>query len=621
MGISELLRKMGPITEPTHIRYFSKKTAAIDVSNWLYKGLYACAANETDSKSDLYLNYPLKMIALLRSFEIEPMVVFDGRQLKEKQKLLNTRKEQRETNIEKANYLLNVGNEDESKKYMKRALKIKSRMLNTLIDILKKLSVKVIVAPYEADTQIAYLVRKNYADFAISEDSDLLALGVQNIVMKLSPEGNCMNINFKKFKEAPMDNFTDPIVKEIKNMSYVNFLELCVMSGCDYLPSIKGFGIKTGLSLFNQHKKMEAVFHEMKFTEKFKNKIPENYLENAKKAVCMLFYQTVFDPKENKLVSMNIPTAEKDDDLERTYCKDHINKFVSQILCKINNKDENENGKEKENKQKGKKIFKNITEEINRELNIEGSDFPFTQEDLFKLFGENFPNSVSYCRGELDMKTFLLTKKIESEKTFNLYKEKYDRMFFFIKKENEKYLNEIKNSEKKKKDNEIDNINDEEIMKLISEEMKNTEKQKELDDGDQEYYDDNDDLVNYNENNFEHENNEYDNNNIDKVINNNKGNGISEENYNLLNKKRKQEYNNSNSYINKQNTEINLNSSNLNTPEKNNTYDNKIIPKSDSKTKNLLDLINKEKYSDMIKNSSSKNEEIKIIEIIDSPQK
>lgn len=31
------------------------------------------------------------------------------------------------------------------------------------------------MAPYEADAQIAYLVRKGYANFAVSEDSDLLA--------------------------------------------------------------------------------------------------------------------------------------------------------------------------------------------------------------------------------------------------------------------------------------------------------------------------------------------------------------------------------------------------------------------------------------------------------------
>ena len=31
------------------------------------------------------------------------------------------------------------------------------------------------MAPYEADGQLTYLVNRGYADFAVSEDSDLLA--------------------------------------------------------------------------------------------------------------------------------------------------------------------------------------------------------------------------------------------------------------------------------------------------------------------------------------------------------------------------------------------------------------------------------------------------------------
>ena len=31
------------------------------------------------------------------------------------------------------------------------------------------------MAPYEADPQLTYLVNRGYADFAVSEDSDLIA--------------------------------------------------------------------------------------------------------------------------------------------------------------------------------------------------------------------------------------------------------------------------------------------------------------------------------------------------------------------------------------------------------------------------------------------------------------
>lgn len=38
-----------------------------------------------------------------------------------------------------------------------------------------------IVAPYEADAQITYLVKQGLADFAITEDSDLLAFGCPKV--------------------------------------------------------------------------------------------------------------------------------------------------------------------------------------------------------------------------------------------------------------------------------------------------------------------------------------------------------------------------------------------------------------------------------------------------------
>ena len=38
-----------------------------------------------------------------------------------------------------------------------------------------------IVAPYEADAQIALLMSEGYADIAITEDSDLLAYGCREV--------------------------------------------------------------------------------------------------------------------------------------------------------------------------------------------------------------------------------------------------------------------------------------------------------------------------------------------------------------------------------------------------------------------------------------------------------
>ena len=38
-----------------------------------------------------------------------------------------------------------------------------------------------VVAPYEADAQLAYLVKEGIADIVITEDSDLLAFGCKQV--------------------------------------------------------------------------------------------------------------------------------------------------------------------------------------------------------------------------------------------------------------------------------------------------------------------------------------------------------------------------------------------------------------------------------------------------------
>jgi exonuclease-1 len=55
-----------------------------------------------------------------------------------------------------------------------------------LIAELQKAGVEFIVAPYEADAQLAYLARTGYIDGVLTEDSDLLAFGCTRVYFKVS---------------------------------------------------------------------------------------------------------------------------------------------------------------------------------------------------------------------------------------------------------------------------------------------------------------------------------------------------------------------------------------------------------------------------------------------------
>lgn len=54
-------------------------------------------------------------------------------------------------------------------------------MMNISFQLCVCQGIKYLVSPYESDAQIAFLVKYGYADFVITEDSDLLAYGCEKV--------------------------------------------------------------------------------------------------------------------------------------------------------------------------------------------------------------------------------------------------------------------------------------------------------------------------------------------------------------------------------------------------------------------------------------------------------
>ena len=73
-------------------------------------------------------------------------------------------------------------------------------------------------------------------DLVITEDSDLLAYGCEKVLFKLDPNGWGIEIDtwsdLRRIKQPDFSTFT-----------WNHFLTMCILSGCDYLPSISGVGI------------------------------------------------------------------------------------------------------------------------------------------------------------------------------------------------------------------------------------------------------------------------------------------------------------------------------------------------------------------------------------------
>ena len=93
------------------------------------------------------------------------------------------------------------GDIEQARKHYARSLVLRARMVDLFMDILKEIEIEFVVAPYEADAQMAYMVKEGIADFAISEDSDLIAYGCPKMLMKLDFLGNAKAYSQEDFKK------------------------------------------------------------------------------------------------------------------------------------------------------------------------------------------------------------------------------------------------------------------------------------------------------------------------------------------------------------------------------------------------------------------------------------
>ena len=89
-----------------------------------------------------------------------------------------------------------------------------------------------------------------------------------------------------------------------------------MLSGCDYLDSIPGVGLKTAHRLLRRHKTVEKVVQMIKLEGTLH--VPVNYIQSFAQAELAFIHQRVYDPTLRKLVPLNeFPEAGLKEDDEK----------------------------------------------------------------------------------------------------------------------------------------------------------------------------------------------------------------------------------------------------------------------------------------------------------------
>lgn len=143
---------------------------------------------------------------------------------------------QRKERLEKARQLEAEGHYQEALRLYSNAIDITPELYTPLINELIKQNVSYIIAPYEADVQLAYLSINHLVDLVITQDSDSLAYGCGKVLFKLDSSGMGDEICYETIFQAtelPIRQFTPEM-----------FLYLCILSGCDYLSNPPQLGMK-----------------------------------------------------------------------------------------------------------------------------------------------------------------------------------------------------------------------------------------------------------------------------------------------------------------------------------------------------------------------------------------
>ncbi|KAI3883730.1 hypothetical protein MKW92_020706 [Papaver armeniacum] len=306
MGITGLLPRLKSIMIPIHIKDLRGCSVAVDTYSWLHKGALSCSKDLCKSEpTSRHIAYCMHRVNLLRHYGVKPILVFDGGNLPMKCEEEAKRSRSRKENLERAMEHESMGNSAAAYECYQKAVDISPAIANELIQVLKQENIDFVVAPYEADAQMAFLALSKQVDAVITEDSDLIPFGCPRIIFKMDKFGQGVQYQsslLQKSKELNLSGFTQQMV-----------LEMCILSGCDYLPSLPGMGLMKAHALICKFKSYEKVIKHLKYSTVA---VPPLYEESFKKALWTFQHQRVYDPRVEDIVHLSEICQDLGEDLE-----------------------------------------------------------------------------------------------------------------------------------------------------------------------------------------------------------------------------------------------------------------------------------------------------------------
>lgn len=277
-GLHNIIRKYSPDSMTiTDISNYKFKKIGIDSEILMYK-FRTYAYKQKECEPEFYHIYAFLMNVIYHlSNGVIPVYVFDGIPPVSKQEnCLVKRSEIKERNRSK---ILELEDKfiDSFKNFNNSSELLGDETFNILDQILKSQSsnpevtkvhrhqckyfLKLLGIPMisnggEAEALCVKMARQNLVDYVYTEDSDAITYAAASYLT----EGFCNDIKILKKSRTNYQNFIETNVNKVLSdlkMTPGQFLDFCILSGCDYCKNISKIGPITSMKIINEYKSIE----------------------------------------------------------------------------------------------------------------------------------------------------------------------------------------------------------------------------------------------------------------------------------------------------------------------------------------------------------------------------
>jgi len=211
------------------------------------------------------------------------------------------------------------GDKEEADKVIKRTVRVTAKHNEECKKLLRLMGIPVVEAPCEAEAQCAALCKAGKVFATATEDMDALTLGTPILLRHLT---------FAEARKMPILEIHLQEVLSSLNFTMEQFIDLCILCGCDYCDSIKGIGPKRSLELITKYGSIEKALPHL---DKTKYPVPENF---PYQSVRPLFQEAeVTDPE-----TIDLKWTDPDEEglkqflvTEKQFAEERVNKAIERL--------------------------------------------------------------------------------------------------------------------------------------------------------------------------------------------------------------------------------------------------------------------------------------------------